>query len=621
MFVHYLIYLLTLKCGNCIVLPKVSPLRRENPMNRERIDVSNTFYTHELTFRLQTLACIETFVVEHMQQQPSRISVLLTNDQNPISTIYLRHLQEIRSTYILTEDTNFQDNPNNLLEVVLIIKNYQDIENSSIKLNELCGRECRYAILLVDSIQNEKLFMKEATKLLQILWLKKTSNVVVIGGVNGSLIAAQSESFKPNILREPMDPIIVGKCQKKKWLNIHDYFAPMKMNNCSVNIAYFEQIPYAHLVMKNNETTLEGIEATIIYDIANSLNFNPNFSEIEWGNNTTKEDEVLEEFDIHKTIDLAFGGIIWHPEKDIDFALAYDIIDLDWLVPNEPRVSMLGLVSPLSTDVWWAILVVLIIAVFLRILIFKKMSLLEISAIIIGVAWNKQPVKLSYRIKFMSWIIFAFLLTQFYLASMAGRLLAGSNSEINTIKDLVNSGKPLAGTKTHKQLFFDAQNASDDDRESDSVFKEICDKFIILDQDDYVKTLQDLIDGVNKSYALVGVLNVSSIVTKFDPLIVHKVPETLASLPVSFATWRGLPYLTRVDEKLQQLVQGGIVSHIGTTISSKHRFLKAKEQEDASLEQNFLRMNDIAPGFYLLLAGCISGMLLLFGELIIFKIQ
>ncbi|KAF7998289.1 hypothetical protein HCN44_009687 [Aphidius gifuensis] len=195
---------------------------------------------------------------------------------------------------------------------------------------------------------------------------------------------------------------------------------------------------------------------------------------------------------------------------------------------------------------------------------------------------------------------------------MAGRLLAGSNSEINTIKDLVNSGKPLAGTKTHKQLFFDAQNASDDDRESDSVFKEICDKFIILDQDDYVKTLQDLIDGVNKSYALVGVLNVSSIVTKFDPLIVHKVPETLASLPVSFATWRGLPYLTRVDEKLQQLVQGGIVSHIGTTISSKHRFLKAKEQEDASLEQNFLRMNDIAPGFYLLLAGCISGMLLLF---------
>lgn len=164
------------------------------------------------------LNCVEKFVTTYLSQQPSRIIVVLTDDNvSDVSYAYLTQLQQTRSTYVLTKHSISSAERNASLDVIIIMKNNTDIENTTLKLNELCGRSCRYLVLLIDNFTDKELFINNAKNLVQLMWIKTISSIVIIGLVEESLVAAESSAFKPNIFRQLMDPVIVGTCQNSVW--------------------------------------------------------------------------------------------------------------------------------------------------------------------------------------------------------------------------------------------------------------------------------------------------------------------------------------------------------------------------------------------------------------------
>lgn len=126
-FLCYLILTVTLKSVNLIAVSSdVSMSRVENSKNLEQIKVPQN---KKLINQLQTLPCIYTFVTRHMNQQPTRISVLLTDYQDPLSSAYVTFFQQIRSTYVLTESVNTSGEREHLLDIILILKNHKDLQN------------------------------------------------------------------------------------------------------------------------------------------------------------------------------------------------------------------------------------------------------------------------------------------------------------------------------------------------------------------------------------------------------------------------------------------------------------------------------------------------------------
>ncbi|KAF7995212.1 hypothetical protein HCN44_004684 [Aphidius gifuensis] len=248
-------------------------------------------------------------------------------------------------------------------------------------------------------------------------------------------------------------------------------------------------------------------------------------------------------------------------------------------------------------------MIVLSFAIFLKFIVFYKISFLEITAVIIGVAWNKQPIIFSYRILFMSWVIFGYILTQYYLASMPGRLLAKTDNKIDTIKDLIDSGISRGGLKNTK-IFFIGNKKFNNKSTSNELIDKLFENYNGFERIEYEKKLQDLISGKNKTMALSALMNSSSIPTKFDSRILRILPEALTTFPLGFPVWRGLPYLNDIDKDLQILIESGIISHFGN-IETKHVF--SKDNNDGKISDEYIKLNDLVPGFLILGIGYAVG--------------
>ncbi|XP_044003444.1 uncharacterized protein LOC122849002 [Aphidius gifuensis] len=428
----------------------------------------------------------------------------------------------------------------------------------------------------------------------------------------------KSNEFKPNILREPMDPVIVGECQNKKWITNSTLFGPMKMNNCSVNVGYLDNEPYVHAVSKQNSFEYIGIDFPILRVIANHLNFTVNLSEMEGSKNIMKTDKVARSLRSNRSYDIIIGGITWQPKDDVDYTVSYEVVQLVFLVPVQAGgVSFLALISPLDKSVWIAIMIVLSFAIFLKFIVFYKISFLEITAVIIGVAWNKQPIIFSYRILFMSWVIFGYILTQYYLASMPGRLLAKTDNKIDTIKDLIDSGISRGGLKNTK-IFFIGNKKFNNKSTSNELIDKLFENYNGFERIEYEKKLQDLISGKNKTMALSALMNSSSIPTKFDSRILRILPEALTTFPLGFPVWRGLPYLNDIDKDLQILIESGIISHFGN-IETKHVF--SKDNNDGKISDEYIKLNDLVPGFLILGIGYAVGLIFFFFEIMISRVK
>ncbi|KAF7995247.1 hypothetical protein HCN44_004719 [Aphidius gifuensis] len=269
-----------------------------------------------------------------------------------------------------------------------------------------------------------------------------------------------------------------------------------------------------------------------------------------------------------------------------------------------------GLVSPLEPSVWVAIIIVLLFAIIIRYTLFYKISFLEIFAIIIGVAWNRQPMGYYYRTMFISWIIFGFIITQFYLASLPGRLLADPEEDINTISDLIDSKIPIGGTKNVKKYFI-GNKTFNDNSTSHQLLHKVFENFIAFERDEYERKLYELISGQNNTIALLASTNTSTINTVLDPRNVRVLPEALTSFPLSFAVWHGLPYLSDIDDCLQRLIKCGVIAHYG--------HIESNTYPNDEIDEIYIKLTDLLPGFFVLGIGCAISSIVLYFEIIIFR--
>lgn len=604
LLVSLIFTLMLVKSSYTIVVPELKIIQQNKLIIDDSMDPMKN--------SIHQFSCVDKFITNYMNQQRSCITVILTNNHtSDTSYFYLKQLQKNQTTYVLNKHSDASKGQKALFDIVLVLNSHADLLNATLKLNEVGSRNSRYAALLIDIFIDTKSFIEEAKILIQLLWLKRVSNVVIIGSVKEEFFAAESGSFQSNILCKPMDPVIVDKCQNGTWK--YDFFMPIKMNNCSVTMGFYDHEPYSHLETDN---TLSGIEVSMIKIIKSSLNFTINPKEISVGSNETRTESVTRTL-TNRTVDFVIGGIIWRPIQSTDFIMLYEIVQFVFLVPVGTNFSVGGLISPLQNNVWMAIGGVLLFSVFLRLTLFKKISFLEILAIVIGVAWNKQPIKLSYRIKFMSWIIFGYILCQFYLASMAGNLMSRPVEKIDTFEDLILSNKMLGGSKLTPSFFNRVKGTSE---KFDNLSKLMMKRFITFERDVFRKKLLDLMNGKNKSLALATLLNTTSSGRNYDRSIVRKLPEVLSSVSLSIAAWRGLPFVSRIEKKLRQLEWSGILSHIGDMEAIKNQIKReTNNDKDQSMENTFIELSDLIPGFLLMMLGYVIGLLCLFCEIIYHK--
>ncbi|XP_044018628.1 uncharacterized protein LOC122859257 [Aphidius gifuensis] len=466
-------------------------------------------------------ACLDDFVTSHLKKQPKIITVIL-NKHVKMSNIYLEEIQKSYPTFVFTEDYNGQNNMKKTrMNIFILLRNHNDLDDFQIKIHQISSRGSTYTVFLVDHFKNKKLFIEESNILTKLLWIKKIANIVIIGFVENYYLAMNSNEFKPNILREPMDPVIVGQCQNGKWIINITLFEPMKMNNCSVNVGYLNNEPYMYAVKQKNNNKLEykGIDLSILRVVANHLNFTINLSEIPGTENDTKTQRIANSFDSNRSYDIVIGGITWQPTFDIDYTIPHDVVQFVWLVPVQSEKLRI-ITFPFGKEQWISITAVILFPIIVKFILFHEISLFEIFAVLLGIPYNRRPLRFSFIIFLMFWFIFAFMIAQISLISLREMVNIKSNNKIRTIKGLNKSGITLGGLKDTKSLFIGNKTFEH--------YKE-------LERIKYEKQLQDLINGKNKKMALLMVMDPSTVNTKFNPSHVYVLPETSIQLQLSFA--------------------------------------------------------------------------------------
>lgn len=286
-----------------------------------------------------------------------------------------------------------------------------------------------------------------------------------------------------------------------------------------------------------------------------------------------------------------------------------------WLIPVEPNVSLEGLIAPFENNIWYALGVVLIATIILKLLFLKDISFLDVFALIIGVSTPEQPVKLSSRIQYLSWAIFGYVLSQSYLASLAGVLVDEANEQYETMEELVSEGIQYGGTQRYRELFALADSKDDsalDDLSNSNIIKTIYNNFVVLKYEKYHRQLQELISGKNKDMALVAMLNFSSTGDNFDETKVQQLKEPLGSYPLGFAVWKGLPYLDELERKIMIFTESGFIQFW------ERRYVTGDDDdEDDDNSSDNLGLAQLAPAFLLLVIGALIAIVALFAEIML----
>lgn len=251
--------------------------------------------------------------------------------------------------------------------------------------------------------------------------------------------------------------------------------------------------------------------------------------------------------------------------------------------------------------------------IILKSLFLKDISYLDVFALIIGTSTSEQPVKLSSRIQYLSWAIFGYILSQSYLASLAGTLADEANEQIETMEELVVEGIQYGGTRRFRELF--ASFNSDDDIDTDDlsnndIIRTIYNNYVILKQENYLRHLNDLISGKNKEMALVALLNFSSSDDNFDKTKVQQLKEPLGNYPLGFAVWRGLPYLDELEQKIMTMTECGFVK-----FWERRYVIDDDDDGDNDDLSSILGIAQLAPSFLLLVIGFVIAIVALVIEI------
>ncbi|XP_072759197.1 uncharacterized protein [Anoplolepis gracilipes] len=562
------------------------------------------------------ISCAAPFIMEYFEYA-DRISLLVSSmleDASALIKSLMNELPYVSGTvYSLSNEkpTDILDTYDVSENIVILAKKAITLETNYSHFINYCKHECTFVIMLTNQLDNEESFLIEALAIVELMSLQPMFKLAILALTEESVLLANSIPIRIDKLYMLAEPVLAGKCQQKSTTAIQwqrfETISP-SYNTSVVNAAMFHNFPYAYFIDDKNNSRFSGIEGSIVEVIAQNMNLKLDRVVIEWQQNTTIDAELYLRLN-NATDDLVFGGLLWDPNQKTQYMTSYGIVQIVWLIPMKVNVSFRGLITPFSPNVWYAIICTLFLSGLVKHFLIHDISFLDMAALVLGVATNR-PKKTSSKILFISYSVFGFFLANLYLGSLADQLNSATDSQIETMDELVQSGLQLGGSLRLAQLL-----QTPDKTDQDNVERIIRENFIIFKQHEYVDLFLDIIEGNNKTVALLVMLNLTDIHRMLKLKNAHIMKDEVGSYPLALATWQGFPYLNDFNFKIQMLVQAGLVDFWSSMAEMNKTYLSANDEKD---DDDNIEIDDLAPAFLLLIMGYLGGFCLLLAEVIMY---
>lgn len=276
-----------------------------------------------------------------------------------------------------------------------------------------------------------------------------------------------------------------------------------------------------------------------------------------------------------------------------------------WLIPKRPKVSVGALLTPLSIQVWLALIILLGISSLASfVLLPKGRGLFNLVGLLLGSSSDQTPEADSHRIFFLSWSVLGFFIPQYYMASLSSSLVSNSYTVIENSKELLDSGLKLFADS---QLVFVYESGED---ENERIIQSRI-NFVSKQEKDQI--LEGLKSGEIRDSALLIKMYFSH--TDLGNDNVYKMKEAVGIYPTALATWRGMPLMSLFDEITERLLETGHIIHWVK--------MHTHNQNQFSEQQNnyFLGLKQLFAAFVVLLVGLLLSLVVLVLEIVYHRCQ
>jgi len=566
--------------------------------------------------------CTSAFIDEYFED-PDPVSLLLPEVSRSAADFVetlMKQLHVRSSVYLLDTRylTNITPKQNDISSTnVIILLESAVFEEGDLSFTNYCGRDCNFTIVLTSPFDNQESFLSDAGLLTQEMWLRSILKFAILASLgNETILFAESLAIRVGRSYTPAKPRLLGRCEPTADAAIRWSFAKSEsvydVAATSINAAIFDHSPYSFINDKavSDQPKFCGIEGWMVEEIVRSMGVQLSREVLEWADNDMIQEELNSRLK-NATDDLVFGGLIWYPNAETQYTVSYGSVYIAWVIPKLPNVSLRGLISSFRPNVWYTIICTFVIGGFARLLL-RDISFLDIIALFLGVSIKRRPTRISAKFQFISWTMFGFFLTQFYLGSLADQLIRTTDQQIDTMQELIDSGLMLGGLEQSLN-FLQVYNETD---RYDQIIRAIHDKYIVFKKRSYIKQFMDLMEGRNNTLALLVMLNLTDVHYKSSQKNIHVVKQTVGTYPLALGTWASFPYLKEFNYKIQVLVQAGLIKFWSNLAILYHE--RYYEKPDDADDLDTLDLSDIAPAFLLLVIGYLAGFFLLIVEVIFY---
>lgn len=559
------------------------------------------------------IPCTATFIEEYFTDS-NRILFLLPDMLQDISLVTESLMNELHiasAIYTLNVSlTDVMETNDALTTVVILLESGIALEVNDSFVNN-CER-CNFIIVLTNLFTDKESFLIEAGTLVKQMSLRSIFKLEILASVGDSVLLASSFPVQINGSYAFAEPAFSGRCEQQATAIRWQHFAnktKQLIDARTVNAAMLDNFPFTVFINDTNYSNFGGIEGLMVEEIARNTKIQLNRETLEWMHGATLKTEVYQRLH-NATIDLIFGGLLWDFSQKVEYTTCYGMVRISWIMPIQTNVSLRGLIAPFDTNIWYVIICVLIVGgLVIKLFFIREITFLDLASLLFGVPAFRQPTKTSSRIQFISWTLFGFFLTQLYLGSLADRLISATDVQIESIEEMVNSGIEIGGTQRFANLLQTPDKADIED-DIEQVIRE---KIVMFEQHDYSNQLLDLVKGINDSFALLVMLNLTHNPSNIGKA--HILKDTVGTYPLAFATRQDFPYLKEFNFKIQVLVQAGLIEFWSNmAILNKTKYIINNEDDD----DDRIELDDLAPAFLLLIIGYLGGCCLFIIEVIFY---
>lgn len=150
-----------------------------------------------------------------------------------------------------------------------------------------------------------------------------------------------------------------------------------------------------------------------------------------------------------------------------------------------------------------------------------------------------------------------------------------------------------------------------------SALEDILQKRLKYEEDsEFSRIFESVNYGKVNNLALLVLKNLSRTTTDFSNKV-YVMDQKPSRAPLSFVTWRGFPALSKIDDRIYNLVESGLISYWADKYITENAAMSSDEEFSAST----IRLKQFSPGLLVLSIGFVLGILLFFIELGIFRYQ